>query len=178
MSISDRPIGVFSLFVLLTTLAMWGEYRLFDINGIYGLNPAAVVVLLLAWLGIVLLSMAVVRAMRGAVGRRRAAERAAEQAGRLMQVTAMLGATRTSAAAIEAILQEPMHALHADAGVVLLLSDNRESATAARAVGFDGLPELIPVPPRSMLGDTVERGVVIHRDVEEAAPRRLPGCVQ
>jgi len=161
MSISDRPIGVFSLFVLLTTLAMWGEYRLFDSNGIYGLNPAAVVVLLLAWLGIVLLSMAVVRAMQGAVRRRRAAERAAEQAGRLMQVTAALGATRTSTAAIEAILQEPMHALHADAGVVLLLSDNRESATAARAVGFDGLPELIPVPPRSMLGDTVERGVVI-----------------
>ena len=66
----------------------------------------------------------------------REANRVAEQAERLAQLTAALAQARTPAAAIEAALQEPLHALGADAGLLLLLRREGESAEVVRAVGY------------------------------------------
>ncbi|HET7695440.1 MAG TPA: GAF domain-containing sensor histidine kinase [Vicinamibacterales bacterium] len=66
----------------------------------------------------------------------REANRVAEQAERLAQLTAALAQARTPAAAIEAALQEPLHALRADAGLVLLLRRDGSTAEVARAVGY------------------------------------------
>jgi K+-sensing histidine kinase KdpD len=64
------------------------------------------------------------------------ANRVAEQAERLAQLTAALAQARTPSAAIEASLQEPLHALGADAGLVLLLRRDGEAAEVARVVGY------------------------------------------
>src|SRR5688500_16175058 len=50
----------------------------------------------------------------------RRAQRDAMQAERMAQLTGALAQARTPAAAIEAALQEPLHALSADAGLLLL----------------------------------------------------------
>ena len=66
----------------------------------------------------------------------REANRVADQAERLAQLTAALAQARTPSAAIEAALQEPLHALHADAGLLLLLRRDGEAAQVTRAVGY------------------------------------------
>ena len=66
----------------------------------------------------------------------RESNRVAEQAERLAQLTAALAQARTPSAAIEAALQEPLHALRADAGLVLLLRQDGGAAAVARAVGY------------------------------------------
>jgi signal transduction histidine kinase len=66
----------------------------------------------------------------------REANQVAEQAERLAQLTAALAQARTHGAAIEAALQEPLHALHADAGLMLLLRPDGRTAEVARAVGY------------------------------------------
>src|SRR4051812_4146801 len=63
------------------------------------------------------------------------AERAAEQADRIAQLTAALSQARTPAAAIEAAVQEPLHALEADAGLLVLLTDDGDTMMRARLVG-------------------------------------------
>ena len=64
------------------------------------------------------------------------ASRVAEQAERIAQLTAALAQARTPSAAIEATLQEPLHALGADAGVVILVGRDSGHAEVARAVGY------------------------------------------
>jgi signal transduction histidine kinase len=64
------------------------------------------------------------------------ANRVAAQAERLAQLTAALAQARTPSAAIEAALQEPLHALHADAGLVLLVQKDGGGAEVVRAVGY------------------------------------------
>ncbi len=64
------------------------------------------------------------------------AERAASQADRIAQLTAALSQARTPAAAIEASVQEPLHALNADAGLMVLLTDEGRAMTIARMVGY------------------------------------------
>jgi signal transduction histidine kinase len=66
------------------------------------------------------------------------AERLASQSDRISQLTAALAQARTPAAVIEAAVQEPLHALAADAGTVLLVSRDGASADIARAVGYSG----------------------------------------
>ena len=64
------------------------------------------------------------------------ADRRAFQADRIGQLTAALAQARTPAAAVEAALQEPLHALGADAGVVLLMRSDGSRADVARSVGY------------------------------------------
>ncbi len=64
------------------------------------------------------------------------AERGAKQADRIAQLTAALSQARTPAAVIEATVQEPLHALNADAGLLVLLNDEARSLTVARMVGY------------------------------------------
>ncbi len=66
----------------------------------------------------------------------RSAERAAAQADRMAQLTGALAQARTPSAAIEAVLQEPLHALRADAGLVLLIGGDGRRLDIVRSVGY------------------------------------------
>jgi signal transduction histidine kinase len=66
----------------------------------------------------------------------RSAERAAAQAERLAQLTGALAQARTPSAAIEAALQEPLHALGADAGLLLLIGRDGGTLDVVRTVGY------------------------------------------
>ena len=66
----------------------------------------------------------------------REAERGAVQADRVAQLTAALAQARSPAAVVEAAVQEPLHALRADAGLLLLFGDEGGEITIARMVGY------------------------------------------
>jgi signal transduction histidine kinase len=66
----------------------------------------------------------------------RVASETAAQAERLAQLTGALAQARTPPAAIEAALQEPLHALHADAGLLLLIGRDGGALEVARTVGY------------------------------------------
>jgi signal transduction histidine kinase len=93
------------------------------------------------------------------------AQRAAAQADRIAELTAALAQARTPGAVIEATLQEPLHALGADAGMVLLISRDGRTAEIARAVGYPA--ELQPATPEVSLSektpasDAVARGASV-----------------
>src|SRR6266436_3800006 len=141
MSISDRPIGAFALVAVLATVAIWGERKLARLGVLHQFDLAAAVLFFAGWLGLGVLIVTAYRRMRADARRRGTAEQVAGQASRLMQLTAALGGARTSIRAIESILQEPVHALRADAAMVLLLAHDRESATVARGIGYPNLPD-------------------------------------
>jgi signal transduction histidine kinase len=101
-------------------------------------NPAApieYVVFIAAWLIFCLFASTVHRGMLADRERRVHAERKARQADRVGQLTAALAQARTPAAAIEAALHEPLHALGGDAGVLLLMTPDGRDAEVARSVG-------------------------------------------
>jgi signal transduction histidine kinase/CheY-like chemotaxis protein len=119
----------------------------------------------LGWLAFCLLTE---RGYRGTVADRSArseAVRVARQADRLAQLTAALGQARTPGAVIEAAVQEPLHALRADAGMFLLISGDGARAELARAVahraetmaGWEGAP----LSDRTPLSDAVGRGAPV-----------------
>jgi signal transduction histidine kinase len=91
------------------------------------------------------------------------AERAALRATRTAELTAGLALARTPAAAIEASLQEPLHALGAECGVMFLISSDGSSADVARAIGYgDGRePSGGPLVEHPTLADAVGRGAPI-----------------
>jgi signal transduction histidine kinase len=101
----------------------------------------------------------------------RAANRQAEHAERIVQLTAALAQARTPAAAIEAALQEPLHALHADAGLVILLGRDGRTADVARAVGYRGderdARSSVTLSSRTPATDAIGRGAPVV--IESAA---------
>jgi signal transduction histidine kinase/CheY-like chemotaxis protein len=116
-------------------------------------------------------------------GAKDSAERLARQADRLAQLTAALGQARTPAAAVEAALQEPLHALGADAGMLLHVEPDGCTATIARAVAYPMDPsEWPPISLRRKcpIADAIGRGAPI---ISESRDRRqrdyvdLPGSL-
>ncbi len=93
------------------------------------------------------------------------AERNVTQAEQLAQLAGALGRARTSAAVFEAFVQEPIHALRADAGMLILVHEDRESASMARTVGYPSAiqsrEEPISLRIRSPLSDAVQRGAPV-----------------
>jgi signal transduction histidine kinase/ActR/RegA family two-component response regulator len=178
MSILDRPMAALASAALLAAAAALGEYDLLRPGASDGLHFRAVVLVLLGWLGVLGMLGAVYRRMRADARRRIASEQAAEQGGRLMRLTALLGGTRTSATAIEAILQEPAYALHADAAMVMALSDDRRSATVARAIGYGKVPESVAIRQYSILDDAINRGVVVTRHSTQVSGSEPPKTLE
>ena len=140
------------------------------------------------WLGFCLLTERTYRSLRRDRDLRRVAEKAARQSDRLAELTSALGQARTPGAVIEAALQEPLHALDADAGVMVLTRNDSETAEVVRSVGHrqDGpqLPTVISLADKSPIRDAVGRGAPVivesrnattseYRDSEE-----LPGATQ
>src|SRR5215210_6601921 len=91
------------------------------------------------------------------------AERAALRATRTAELTAGLALARTPAAAVEASLQEPLHALGAECGVMFLMSSDGARADVARAVGYapGAEPSGGPLVEHPTLSDVVGRGAPI-----------------
>ncbi|HYT68740.1 MAG TPA: GAF domain-containing sensor histidine kinase [Vicinamibacterales bacterium] len=67
--------------------------------------------------------------------RRHQAESIAAQSDRISELIGALAQARTPAAAMEAALQEPLHALHADAGLIILVGRGTAS-DMVRTVGY------------------------------------------
>ena len=88
-----------------------------------------------AWLLFCAVADSVHRIMRRDSAARAAAERAAAEADRIAQLTSALAQARTPAAAIESALQEALHALDADAALMLLVANDGKEAEVARAIG-------------------------------------------
>jgi signal transduction histidine kinase len=92
--------------------------------------------LLASWAIVCLISIRTARRLRTEAEQARAARAESLQAARLSQLTSALSHARTRAAAVEAALQEPLHALRADAGMVILVNRHGAPTTVARAVGY------------------------------------------
>jgi signal transduction histidine kinase len=118
-----------------------------------------------AWFGFCAIAEHVSR--RHARDRRllRVAEDAALQSSRVAQLTTALSRARTQSAAIEAALQEPLHALHADAGALLLVGRHGRGLESARAVGYPSDGRLAPTAgalrSRNPASDAVGRGAPV-----------------
>jgi signal transduction histidine kinase len=118
---------------------------------------------LVAWLLFCLLAESVHRQMRADADLRKGAERAAWQAERVSQLSAALAQARTRAAAIESALQEPLHALEADAAMMLLTNDDGTQGEVARAIGYPSSDRWPPVSlsTRSPVADAAGRGAPV-----------------
>jgi signal transduction histidine kinase len=116
-----------------------------------------------AW---VLFCVASARAYQRAMDdRHRAADArlAATQSDRIAQLTGALAQARAPSAAIEAALQEPLHALHADAGLVMLIGRGT-SADVVRTVGYrteEREGRTAPGGTKTPAADAINRGAPV-----------------
>ncbi|MCC7415666.1 MAG: GAF domain-containing protein [Acidobacteria bacterium] len=118
---------------------------------------------LAAWLILSLAAFRYFGTLQAERRRRMDAARAAAQSDRLAQLTAALGQARTPRAAIEAALQEPLFALRADAGALLLVSGTSDRPEIAREVGYPSDDET-PIPclsSKNPVADAVGRGAPV-----------------
>jgi K+-sensing histidine kinase KdpD/ActR/RegA family two-component response regulator len=124
------------------------------------------------WVCVTALASQVYRRMRHEVHRRNGAERAAAQAHRLAQLTAALSQARNPTSAVESALQEPLHALKADAGMLLVVSGDGESAEIARSIGYPNEPEegwpKVSLQTKSPVSDAVRRRAPVILDTDDA----------
>jgi signal transduction histidine kinase/ActR/RegA family two-component response regulator len=140
----------------------------------YGLAALALgAVLLWVWMYRVYANMRRERQARAA------AEGAASHAQRSAQLTAALGRARSPAAAIEAAVQEPLHALRADGVMLLLIAEDGATARVARAVGYEPPPLLsAPVSLRDAgpIRDVAHRGAFVVLESREARAANYDGA--
>src|SRR5688500_4330667 len=125
------------------------------------------------WLILCLAASGTHRRMLADQDRRRRAERAAFQADRIGQLTAALAQARTPAAAIEAALQEPVHALGGDAGLVLLTSSDGRRADVARSIGYspEAAAGMTALDAKTPASDAIGRGAPVFVVSPEARAR-------
>lgn len=136
-------------------------------------SPAAALVtgaFLGGWLTFCVLAARVYRQTLRDRSARDDAQRAAVRADRVAQLTAALAQARTPGAAIEAALQEPLHALKADAGVMFLVNRDGSKAEAARAIGYKegASPSSLSLAEKSPASDAVGRGAPVLLEVPVA----------
>jgi signal transduction histidine kinase/ActR/RegA family two-component response regulator len=92
------------------------------------------------------------------------AQHAASHGERLSELTAALGRARSETAVLEAAVQEPLHALRADAAMFLAVSEDGQSATVMRAVAYDAVTsvaEQTEVRLDGALKDAVQRRIPV-----------------
>jgi len=164
--------GVLAL--ILSALAI--DYLVFEPGTFFHFSDIGQVMLfvcyILGWLGFCLLTERTYRLLRRDRNLRRMAEQTARQSDRVAQLTAGLGQARTPGAVIEAALQEPIHALEADGGLVVLTNSGGETAEIVRMVGQqqDG-PEpnsIVSLAVKSPIADAVGRGLVVIIEAKDA----------
>jgi len=133
-------------------------------------NPLAKMELLASWAIVCLISIRTARHLRLETDRCKVAKSESVQAARLSQLTSALSHARTQAAAVEAALQEPLHALGADAGMVIFVNRDGAPTSIQRAVGYAD-DELRQRDPASQEGKS-PASVAIGRGAPVAVPSR------
>ena len=130
------------------------------------------------WFGVCLGLHLMYRGTRRERDLRANAERAAAHADRLAQLAGALGRARTSTAVIEASVQEPLHALAADAAMLMVIREDGKSATMARAVAYGPASATphgeTPLNVRSPLADAAQRGATVAVDSAAAWRTEYP----
>jgi len=123
----------------------------------------------------ILLALLGVRAFQRASLRRRElheAQAAARQADRLAQAVGALAAARTPAAAVEAALLEPLQALDADAGVLILVGRDGQLGDIAQMVGYGDdegrVRNALTSARRTPASDAVGRGAPVFVENPQA----------
>lgn len=126
-------------------------------------------------------------AVRGARARARAelalrleAQRAAMHGERLAELTAALGRARTESAVLEASVQEPLHALRADAAMCLIVTDDQHGATVARAVAYDAEASITANAELRLDGalrDAVQRRAAVFVETRVGSQRPIPADI-
>jgi hypothetical protein len=116
-------------------------------------------------LGVLLVLRSLDRELHDEREARDAAVRAASQADRIAQLSTALGRARTSPQIVESSVQEALHAMRADAAMLLLVGTERRAATIIRAVAYDA-PQAtertqVSLVARSPISDAVQRGVPV-----------------
>jgi signal transduction histidine kinase/ActR/RegA family two-component response regulator len=134
----------------------------------------------LGWFGFCVLIEKTYRRLRRDKDLRRIAEKAARHSDRLAQMTTALGQARTPAAVIEAALQEPLHALDADAGAVMLTQNDGATADVVRVVGHrqdaPTLPASVDLTEKGPIRDAVGRGAPVIVESKNAATSEYRGA--
>ena len=106
------------------------------------------------------------------------AENAASRADRIAQLTVALAQARTPRAAVEAIMQEPLHSLGADAGLLFLISSDGTTATLERAVGYRQDEQdawtTVPLSKKSPVSDAVGRAAPVILETRDARLSEYP----
>jgi signal transduction histidine kinase/ActR/RegA family two-component response regulator len=134
---------------------------------------------ILGWLGFCLLTERTYRILRRDRNLRRMAEQTARQSDRVAQLTAALGQARTPGAVIEAAVQEPLHALEADACVMALTRNDGLSAEIVRIVGqHQDSPDLsvVNLAEKSPIADAVGRGAPVIFESREVLASEYRGA--
>jgi signal transduction histidine kinase len=131
-----------------------------------------------AWLGFCLLAGRIHHLAEQAQARCAQAERSAIQADRLAQLTAALAQARTSPGVIDAAVQEPLHALGGDAGLLFLVSADGTTMEVARRIGYQD-EEREPQTPMSTTAkapasDAIGCGAPVVVASPEAYAREYP----
>src|SRR5438067_1072367 len=134
---------------------------LFRLTG--GAQAAAFSALIAGWLLVCLVAGFVFRRMHRDRQQRIVAQTASFQANRVAQLTAALAQARTPRSAIEAAVQEPLHALKADAGMLLLTSRDGATAEVARAVAHPhgNHKSTVTLSEKDPISDAVGRGAPV-----------------
>ncbi len=116
----------------------------------------------------VIVALVAIRAVQGVAARRRRlhdAEASARQADRLAQSIGTLAAARTPAAAIEAALLEPLQALDAVSGLLILVGHDGRLGDVAHAVGYgtdeERVRQAVASGRRLPASDAVGRGAAV-----------------
>jgi signal transduction histidine kinase/ActR/RegA family two-component response regulator len=109
------------------------------------------------------------------------AQRAASHAERVAQLAAALGRARAPAVAIEASVQESLHALHADGAMLLLVAEDGAAARVARAVGYEPAPllsGLVSLRENGPLRDAAQRGAFVVLESRAARAANYDGAAE
>ena len=119
---------------------------------------------LAGWVTMVLVLRGNIARSRRETALRIEAQRAAAQGERLADLTSALARARTEAAILEAAVQEPLHALRADAAMFLTISDDQQSGVLMRAVAYDAdaaIAERAALGLDGPLRDAVQRRALV-----------------
>jgi signal transduction histidine kinase len=124
-----------ALSVIASDYFLLGSGELFTLDS--AAEAAALAWFAAGWTCVALMAGAVANQIERERNARASAAQAASQAHRLSQTTAALGQARSSAEAIESIVQEALHWLGADAGAFFHFSSGDNQIAVARSVGFE-----------------------------------------
>jgi K+-sensing histidine kinase KdpD len=135
-----------------------------------------------AWLGFCLIAGRIHRLAEHAQTRRIEAQRAAAQADRVAQLTSALAQARTSSGVIDAAVQEPLHALKGEAGLLLMISPDAGIMEIVRAVGYQDEPPdargALSANAKSPASDAIGCGAPVILASPEAYAREYPGAAR